>query len=294
MGVIMRMQLVMAGLVVLCGFSADSMASLLRYEADIEQSGWKNSRTSLHCALTHEIPGFGRAQFHSYNGKRNLSFQLQSEWSLPLQPGPVTMRVLPPAWSTGEPAAELGTVAYSEGRTLVSLKQVAAWRLLSELGQGRFPTFFTDNYGDDRNPVAIGLSAVRFQDSYGKFQDCLAALLPYTFADIAKSTLYFEFDRVEFTPQTQARLNQIREYLKADKELDLMVIEGHTDSLGGRWLNQQLGKKRADAVRDYLLQAGIDPKRVQTVSHGERKPVADNKNESGREKNRRVLVTISR
>lgn len=290
----MRALLGAALLGALVGWSADSAAGLLRYEADIEKSGWKTSRSSLRCTLTHEIPGFGRARFYASNGQRNLGFDLQSEWALPLQPGPITMRSVPPAWSTGEPAAELGVAPYTSGRTLVTLKQAAAWRMLSELGQGYFPTFFTDSYGDNRNPVAIGVSAVRFQDAYGKFQDCLAGLLPYTFADIAKSTLYFEFDRVEFTAQTKARLNQIRDYLKADKDLDLMLIEGHTDSLGGRWFNQQLGKKRAEAVRDYLLQAGIDPKRVQTASYGERKPVADNKSERGREKNRRVQVTISR
>lgn len=281
-------------LVVALAAATGTRAELIRYEADIQQSGWKNARSPLQCSLIHEIPGFGRARFYAYNGQRNLGFELQSEWALPLQAGPVTMRSLPPAWATGEPAAELGVAAYDNGATLVKLKQQAAWRLLNELGQGRFPTFFTDSYGDGRQPVAIGVSAVRFQEAYGKFQDCLAGLLPYTFADIAKSTLYFEFDRVEFTPQTQTRLNQISTYLKADKDIDLMVIEGHTDSLGGRWFNQQLGKKRAEAVRDYLLKTGIDPKRVQTVSYGERKPVADNKSERGREKNRRVQVTISR
>lgn len=281
-------------LIVLIAALAPARGELLRYEADIEQSGWKTSRSPLYCSLSHDIPGFGRARFYAYNGQRNLGFELQSEWSLPLQAGPVTMRSLPPAWATGEPAAELGIAPYTSGAKLVQLKQQAAWRLLNELGRGRFPTFFTDSYGDGRQPVAIGVSAVRFQEAYGRFQDCVAALLPYTFADIAKSTLYFEFDRVEFTPQTVARLNQISNYLKADKDIELMVVEGHTDSLGGRWFNQQLGKKRAEAVRDYLLKTGIDAKRVQTVSYGERKPVADNKTERGREKNRRVQVTISR
>lgn len=293
-GTFRRVQSAIAVALLLVGAATATQAELLRYEADIEQSGWKTSRSPLHCSLVHQIPGFGRAQFHARNGQRNLNFQLQSEWSLPLQPGPVTMRSLPPAWSTGEPAAELGIAPYTTGQTLVHLKQAAAWRLLSELGQGRFPTFFADHYGDNRNPVAIGVSAVRFQDANNRFQACLAALLPYTFADIAQSTLYFEFDRVEFTAQTRARLNQIRNYLKADKDIELMMIEGHTDSLGGRWFNSELGRKRAEAVRDYLLEAGIDPKRVQTVSHGERKPVADNKTEKGRVKNRRVLVTISR
>lgn len=283
------------GLIAIAGLlSASVSAELLRYEADIEQSGWKTTRSALRCTLSHDIPGFGRAYFFASNGQRNLGFELQSEWSLPLQPGPVTMRSLPPAWSTGEPAAELGIAPYTEGRTLVALKQAAAWRLLTELGQGRFPTFFTDRYGDNQSPVAVGVSAVRFAAANQKFQDCLAGLLPYTFADIAKSTVYFEHDKVDFTPQTRARLNQIRDYLKADKTLDLMLIEGHTDSMGGRWFNQQLGKRRAEAVRDYLLQSGIDAKRVQTVTYGERKPAADNKSEYGRAKNRRVQISISR
>jgi len=73
-----------------------------------------------------------------------------------------------------------------------------------------------------------------------------------------------------------------------------MLIEGHTDSMGGRYFNSKLGTRRAEAVRDYLLEAGIDKNRVQTVSYGERKPVADNKTEPGKTRNRRVQVTISR
>ncbi len=269
-------------------------AELLRYEASLEQARWKTNSSSLRCSLSQDIPGFGRASFVAVNGKSNLRFDLQSEWQLPLQPGPVTMRALPAAWATGEPATDLGIAPYSEGRLLVSLKQQAAWRLLSELAGGRFPTFFTDQYGDGRQPVAVGVSAVRFSEAQKTFQRCLSQLLPYTFADIARSTLYFEHDKVEFTPATRARLNQIREYLKADKQIDLMLIEGHTDSMGGRYFNQQLGKRRAEAVRDYLLEVGIDKERVQTVTYGERKPVADNKTERGKAQNRRVQVTISR
>jgi outer membrane protein OmpA-like peptidoglycan-associated protein len=104
----------------------------------------------------------------------------------------------------------------------------------------------------------------------------------------------FEFDRVEFTPQTKARLVQIRDYLAADKNIDLMLIEGHTDNKGARYFNQKLGERRAVAVREFLLQSGIDKDRVKAMSYGERKPVADNKTEAGREKNRRVVIEIEK
>lgn len=274
--------------------SGTAQAEFKRFAAELDEASWKSSQSPLHCSLTQRIPGFGTAQFSSSNGRPNLKFQLRSDFSLPLAEGPVTMRSLPAAWAVGEAAEELGVTPYFNGNNLVQLKDKQAWRMLTELSFGKFPTFFYSQYADGAHPLTVSVSAVRFTEGHENFQRCLRQLLPYTFAEIAKSTLYFEFDRVEFTPATKNRLNQIRNYLKADTRIDLMVIEGHTDSKGGRWFNFELGRKRTEAVRDYLLEAGIDPERVQIKSYGERRPVASNETEAGQKKNRRVEVTISR
>jgi len=72
-----------------------------------------------------------------------------------------------------------------------------------------------------------------------------------------------------------------------DKEAKI-IIEGYTDSRGSFKSNQRLSKRRANAVRTYLIkEGGIDPSRVKAVGMGEKNPVADNDTAEGRELNRR-------
>jgi OOP family OmpA-OmpF porin len=75
----------------------------------------------------------------------------------------------------------------------------------------------------------------------------------------------------------------------------MATIEGHTDSRGKAEFNLEISQKRADSVKRYLVEnLGIDPSRVKAVGYGESRPVADNETRAGRERNRRVLVIITR
>lgn len=70
-------------------------------------------------------------------------------------------------------------------------------------------------------------------------------------------------------------------------------IEGHTDSKGSNTHNKRLSQRRADAVREVLVSKfGVDPARLQAMGYGEERPIADNKTEAGRQKNRRVVATL--
>lgn len=70
------------------------------------------------------------------------------------------------------------------------------------------------------------------------------------------------------------------------------IVEGHTDSTGGRELNLRLSKERAAAVKDYLIENGISKSRLSSEGYGPDKPVADNKTEAGRKQNRRVEINL--
>jgi OmpA-OmpF porin, OOP family len=73
-----------------------------------------------------------------------------------------------------------------------------------------------------------------------------------------------------------------------------VLIEGHTDSTGEKAMNDELSKRRAQAVREYLLANGILPKeRIFAEGYGSRKPLAPNETEEGRAINRRIDVVIS-
>lgn len=73
-----------------------------------------------------------------------------------------------------------------------------------------------------------------------------------------------------------------------------VLIEGHTDSQGSANLNQVLSQRRAEAVRDALIQKGVDGSRLRAVGLGKDRPVADNGSAEGRARNRRVEVVVEK
>jgi len=72
-----------------------------------------------------------------------------------------------------------------------------------------------------------------------------------------------------------------------------VLIEGFTDNLGARSVNQRLSEQRASAVKQALINSGIKPDRIITRGYGEDYAIADNSSEAGRQQNRRVEVVIS-
>ena len=65
-------------------------------------------------------------------------------------------------------------------------------------------------------------------------------------------------------------------------------ISGHTDNVGNPQRNQALSEARAQSVREYLINHGIDGDRVEAVGYGDQRPVASNDTEEGRQQNRRI------
>ena len=71
-----------------------------------------------------------------------------------------------------------------------------------------------------------------------------------------------------------------------------VTIEGHTDSIGTAEYNVALGDRRATIVRDYLVNRGVAAGRLQTVTFGEERPIADNGTPAGRALNRRAHIAV--
>lgn len=94
--------------------------------------------------------------------------------------------------------------------------------------------------------------------------------------------------------QAGRELDQLVAKLKADNQPVFIEIQGHTDATGSAELNQQLGLKRAEAVRLHLARGGVPLARMATISYGESAPLADNNSREGRRMNRRVQVIVMR
>jgi len=73
-----------------------------------------------------------------------------------------------------------------------------------------------------------------------------------------------------------------------------IIVEGHTDSRGSESYNQGLSQRRADAVRNYLVQQGYPGDRIQARGMGKGTPIASNSSSEGRANNRRVEIVIER
>ena len=105
-------------------------------------------------------------------------------------------------------------------------------------------------------------------------------------------TILFNSSRSSFKSGISDKLDAIvgimKEFSKAT-----FLIEGHTDSTGSVSLNDKLSTKRANAVKDYLVQNGIDASRLETKGFGESNPIDTNKTSAGRSNNRRVEIKVT-
>ena len=105
-------------------------------------------------------------------------------------------------------------------------------------------------------------------------------------------TILFNSGRASFKSGISDKLDGIVtimiEFSKAT-----FVIEGHTDSTGSETLNEKLSAKRAAAVKDYLVQNGIDASRLDSNGFGESNPIDSNKTRAGRANNRRVEIKVT-
>src|SRR3989344_1251405 len=92
--------------------------------------------------------------------------------------------------------------------------------------------------------------------------------------------------------QAGPRLDKLANFLKQFPDRKLL-IEGYTDSVGSDSYNQDLSDRRAQAVRDALVQRGVDTSRITARGYGKAHPVADNASPEGRAMNRRVEIVIA-
>ncbi len=105
-------------------------------------------------------------------------------------------------------------------------------------------------------------------------------------------TVYFDYNSSALTEEAKTILDEkVVSWLKEDEKVRA-TVEGHCDERGSDKYNYALGKRRAIAVREYIVSKGVAAKRVKTVSYGKTRPVDNGHDESAWAKNRRA-VTVS-
>src|SRR5919204_5730494 len=103
----------------------------------------------------------------------------------------------------------------------------------------------------------------------------------------------FKFGKTVLPDEAKQKIDEVVSHLKQDPKNVWIEIEGHTDNVGDKVVNERIGLERAQAVERYLYeQYQIPLHKMNVISYGEEKPVAPNKTKEGRAQNRRVVIKI--
>lgn len=105
------------------------------------------------------------------------------------------------------------------------------------------------------------------------------------------NAVLFDFDEYSLRPDAESTLGAVAEILQKYPEF-LIIVEGHTDSIGRESYNQWLSERRSRVVADILVNKGLDPYRIQVVGYGELRPLASDNTPEGRRQNRRAEIHI--
>lgn len=239
--------------------------------------------------MQHRIPAFGEAVFVRSAGAA-LQFRLES-WQARMRRGTAQMAVEAPVWNAGK-SLQLGQVRVTSGRHPVRLREQQALQVLDALGQGRNLVFAQPAGPQSSAELRVALSAVNFRGVYRQYMDCVAQLLPVSFAEASRSVLQFGDRQWTLSLTHRERLEVIAGFVRADPGIGRVLVDGHTDRRGRAEDNRRLSRQRAYAVTAYLIQLGVHEDIITTRYHGERYPVTGKRaNDS---QNRRVAVRLER
>lgn len=141
-------------------------------------------------------------------------------------------------------------------------------------------------------PSSINIDLSKLRGRYLELDEKDIVMAPIAKGStVTINNLFFELNKAILTPESEPELRRIVSVLNENKSLAI-EISGHTDNTGSDEFNNKLSLDRADAVKTYLLNAGIDSKRIQTKGYGKTKPKESNETEEGRAANRRVEFVI--
>jgi OOP family OmpA-OmpF porin len=101
----------------------------------------------------------------------------------------------------------------------------------------------------------------------------------------------FDFDKSTIKKGYDKDINDLAKVMKDYPDLNV-VIEGHTDNVGTAAYNKKLSQRRAEAVKQYLVEKGINANRITAEGFGFDRPIASNDTDEGRQQNRRVEAAV--
>ncbi len=156
----------------------------------------------------------------------------------------------------------------------------------------RFSNLYLVKYASSKPylPDTLGVQVVRQRDSRLLASKSIPVL--EIGQKLVLDNIFFEFNSAEIRPASYPVLDRIVQMLRARPSLHIRVL-GHSDSTGTEEYNFHLSQQRANAVKKYITESGVDERRIEPVGMGRDEPLASNDSEVGRQLNRRTEFIIT-
>lgn len=260
------------------------------FQSSWEKSNWRVDAEPGHCALTHDIPRFGRARFEQRSGKR-LAFALHVDQP-PVREQRARIISEAPPWKHRTESASLGDFRLLQGKTPLQLPRDQALRIYYELEQGMQPVIEFADWGDGRDQVQVALSPVRFREALPEFLTCTAGLLYLDFEPLDEKRVYFSTNSDRLSRQTRRVLEEVARAYRKQRDFRI-VLGGHADERGADDYNMQLSLRRARMVGRYLRSRGVPAKAIESRYFGETQPQVPESNKNAWASNRRVTIWLA-
>jgi peptidoglycan-associated lipoprotein len=124
-------------------------------------------------------------------------------------------------------------------------------------------------------------------------QESMGAAEDQALSQFINEDIYFDFDSAQLLPQGQEILRRKAQWLRSHPGASV-IIEGHTDERGTVEYNLALGDRRAESAKAFLVELGISPDRISTISYGEERPADPGHDEAAWAKNRRAQFVLEK
>ncbi len=267
---------------------------------DPAASRWIFERTASGCELRRTVNGYGVARFFvrtsggAGNAAGSLRFELAAPSGLLLQTPVSLLRDAPP-WHPQHPHSQtLGRLATIDGYGVWG-DAPRARQMLMDLYNGFDQVLYADGAYTANAMLKVRLAADHFRAGYRRFDACLRSGNPrHGFAQLDRTRVHFPTNGHVLDAAGRARVERVARLARADKSVQRLYVDGHTDATGGERHNVALSRRRAEAVVAHLKALGVAADRIVMRYHAHRYPVADNATAKGKHANRRTTIRLER
>lgn len=278
------------GLLLVVTIALVGQAQAKSFGAGWDESDWSVNSGPFGCSLIHRVPGFGQVSLNrKAGGDESLQLQQQGKEGFPA--GAIRVQAVPPAWRPELSAVNIGL--FNQGAAKVPLQfssgQIPA--LIKQLEEG-FQLVLSGVQATDGEIFRIFISPKNFAPAYQRYRSCLTQLIPESFEQMARITLYYQRNATELTANSKTQLDKMARYSQADKQVLGVIVDAHSDSRESAQESQDESRTQATLITDYLVGKGMALDMITSRWHGDKYPAASNSNEQGRAKNRRVTLRL--